>query len=105
MRVFARPVHPTSTYTSFDNDNGRVKDDWSFELTNVYGMNRLSINPMPTVWAVRRIEHDGRDYADVPVDLHGGQKLDGLTIVLSSRCPGSMGPCWTSGASRRKGRR
>ena len=87
MRVFARPVDPTSTYTSFDNDNGRVKDDWSFELTNVYGMNRLSINPMPTGWAVRRIEHDGRDYADVPVDLHGGQKLDGVSIVLPSRCP------------------
>ena len=87
MRVFATPVDPTSTYTSFDNDNGRVKDDWSFELTNVYGLNKLSINPMPTGWAVRRIEYDGKDYADVPVDLHGGQKLDGVTIVLSKSLP------------------
>jgi hypothetical protein len=87
MRVFARAVDPTTTYTSFDNDNGRVKDDGTFELTNVYGLNKLSINPMPTGWAVRRIEHDGKDYADVPVDLHGGQKLDGVTIVLSKSLP------------------
>jgi hypothetical protein len=87
MRVAARPVDPTSTYSSFDNDNGRVKDDWTFELTNVYGQNRVSINPMPTGWAVRRIEHDGKDYADLPVELHGGQKLEGVTIVLSKTLP------------------
>jgi Carboxypeptidase regulatory-like domain len=87
MRVFARPVDPTSTYTSFDNDNGRVKDDWTFDLTNVFGQNRLSINPMPTGWAVRRIEHEGKDYADVPVEPRGGQKLDGVTIVLSKTLP------------------
>jgi hypothetical protein len=87
MRVSARPVDPTSTYTSFDNDNGRVKDDFTFELANVYGKNKISINPMPTGWAVRRIEHDGKDYADLPVELHGGQKLDGVTIVLSKTLP------------------
>jgi hypothetical protein len=87
MRVAARPVDPTSTYASFDNDNGRVKDDWTFELANVYGKNKITINPMPTGWAVRRIEHEGKDYADLPVELHGGQKLDGVTIVLSKTLP------------------
>jgi Carboxypeptidase regulatory-like domain len=87
MRVNARAVDPTSTYTSFDNDNGRVKDDWSFELTNVYGLNKLSVNPLPTGWALRRIEHEGKDYADVPVELRGGQKLDGVTFVLSKTLP------------------
>jgi hypothetical protein len=91
MRVFSRPVDPTSTYSSFDNDNGRVKDDWTFELTNVYGQNKITINPMPTGWAVRRIEHEGKDYADIPVELHGGQKLDGVVIVLSKTLPRFLG--------------
>lgn len=91
MRVSARPVDPTSTYTSFDNDNGRVKDDWSFEVMNVYGLNRLSVNPLPTGWAVRRIEHDGKDYADVPVELRGGQKLDNVQVVLSKTLPRFQG--------------
>jgi hypothetical protein len=68
-----------------------VKDDWTFELTNVYGQNKLSISPMPTGWAVRRIEHDGKDYADIPVELHGGRKLDGVTIVLSKTLPRFQG--------------
>ena len=87
MRVNARPVDPTSTYTSFDNDNGRVKDDWSFELNNVYGLNKLSVNPLPTGWAIRRIEYEGKDYADLPMELRGGQKLDGVTFVLSKTLP------------------
>ena len=91
MRVSARPVDPTSTYSAFDNDNGRVKDDWSFEVVNVYGLNKLSVNPMPTGWAIRRIEHDGKDYADVPVELRGGQKLEGVTIVLSKTLPRVQG--------------
>jgi len=48
VHLFGRPVDPTATYSSFgDNDNGRVKDDWTFELANVYGKNKITINPMP----------------------------------------------------------
>ena len=91
MRVSARPVDPTTTYSGFDNDNGRVKDDWTFEVANIYGLNKLSVSPMPTGWAIRKIEHEGKDYADTPVDLHGGQKLDGVTIVLSKTLPRLQG--------------
>jgi protocatechuate 3,4-dioxygenase beta subunit len=91
MRVSARPVDPTTTYSSFDNDNGRVKDDQSFELTNVYGQNRLSVSPLPTGWAVRSIDVGGKDYADAPIDLRGGIRLDGVTITLSKSLPKLQG--------------
>jgi hypothetical protein len=92
MRVSARPVDPTSTYASFgDNDNGRVKDDGSFEVTNVYGQNRLSVSPLPAGWAVRAIEHGGKDYADVPIDLRGGTRLDNVTVILSKTLPRVQG--------------
>ena len=91
MRVNARPVDPTSTYTSFDNDNGRVKDDGAFEVTNIYGQNRLTVSPVPSGWAVRAIEHGGKDYADVPIDLRGGTRLDNVTIILSKTLPRVQG--------------
>ena len=91
MRVSARPVDPTSTYSSFDNDNGRVKDDGSFEVTNVYGQNRITVGPLPTGWAVRSIEHGGKDYADVPIDLRGGTRLDNVTVILSKTLPRVQG--------------
>jgi len=92
MRVLARPVDPTTTYQSFgDNDNGRVKDDWTFEVGNAYGLNRLSVSPLPTGWAIRSIDHGGKDYADVPLDLRGGIRLDNITIVLSKTLPRLQG--------------
>jgi hypothetical protein len=92
MRVFARPVDPTMTYQSIgDQDNGRVKDDWSFEVKNVFGLNRLSISPLPTGWAVRSVDVGGKDYADVPLDLRGGIQLDNVTIVLSKTLPRVQG--------------
>jgi hypothetical protein len=91
MRVSARPIDPTSTYSSFDNDNGRVKDDWTFDVANVYGVNKLSIGPLPTGWAVRSIDIAGKDYADVPIDVHGGVHLDNATIVLSKTLPRLQG--------------
>jgi hypothetical protein len=88
MRVSARAIDPTTTYQSFgDQDNGRVKDDGSFEVANVFGLNRITVSPLPTGWVVRSIEYQGRDLADVPVDVRGGQRFDGVTIVLSQSLP------------------
>jgi hypothetical protein len=87
MRVSARPVDPTTTYTSFDNDNGRVKDDMTFDVTNAYGLNKISISPLPTGWALKSIEYGGKDYADIPMEFRGGQRLDNVTITLSKSLP------------------
>lgn len=91
MRVSSRPVDPTRTYTTFDNDNGRVKDDGVFELANVFGLNRLSVGPLPSGWAIKSIDYDGKDLADVPVDVAPGQRLDGVTLVISKTLPKLVG--------------
>ena len=88
MRVSVRAIDPTTTYqTSFDQDNGRVKDDWTFDVTNVFGPNRISVGPLPTGWVVRSIDFQGKDLADVPIDVRGGQRLDGITVVVSKTLP------------------
>jgi hypothetical protein len=54
-------------------------------------VSRLSVSPLPAGWVVRTIEHGGKDYADVPIDLRGGTRLDGVSIVLSKTLPRVQG--------------
>ena len=87
MRVSARPIDPGTTYSYFGDDNGRVRDDGAFEVRGVFGTSRLSVGPLATGWALKSIEYQGKDFADVPVDLRGGERLEGLTVVLSKSLP------------------
>ena len=87
LRVSARPVEPDSTYQRFTEDNGRVKDDGSFELTDVIGLQRLSVGPLASGWAVKEIASDGKDYADAPIEIRSGQRIEGLTIVITNKFP------------------
>ena len=50
-------------------------------------MNRISVSPVAPGWALKSIEDQGKDFADVPVDIRGGERLEGLTIVLSKNLP------------------
>jgi len=67
-------------------DNGRVRDDGTFELKAVVGSNRLTVGGLPEGWAIRRIDQGGKDYTTTPFDTFG-QTLDGFTIVLTNRFP------------------
>src|SRR5262249_49586142 len=87
LQLSARPVDPDSTYQRFNQDNGRVKDNGTFEMTELAGAHRLSIGPLPSGWAVKSIDFDGKDYADIPVEVKNGQKIEGMTVVLSNRLP------------------
>ena len=87
MRVSTRPVDPQRTYATFDQDNGRVRDDLTFEVKGVFGANRVNIGPAPTGWAVRSIEYEGKDLVDMPIELTGGQTIDGVTVILSKKLP------------------
>lgn len=67
-------------------DNGRLRDDGSFELKSVVGSVRLTVGPLSDGWAVRQIEHNGRDLTLQPFDTMG-QTLEGVTISLTDRFP------------------
>ena len=67
-------------------DNGRLKDDGTFELKQVIGSNRLTVGPLPDGWAIRAIDHNGRDLTTQPLDTQG-TTLDGVVISLTNRFP------------------
>jgi hypothetical protein len=71
-------------------DNGRVRDDGSFELKSIAGQVRLSIGPLSDGWAIRQIDQGGRDVTSQPFDT-AGRTLDGFTIALTNRFPSASG--------------
>jgi Carboxypeptidase regulatory-like domain len=88
-RLFVRalPVD-RDTVTNFGAgpDNGRIREDGTFELKQVIGASRLTVGSLPDGWAVRQIDQNGRDLAVQPFDPQG-QTLDGTTIVLTNHFP------------------
>ena len=76
------------TQTNFGSapDNGRVREDGSFELKMIIGSSRLTLGGMPDGWAIRQIDQGGRDLAVQPFDPQG-QTIEGATVVLTNRFP------------------
>jgi protocatechuate 3,4-dioxygenase beta subunit len=65
-------------------ESGRVKDDWSFSVTGVFGSARVLVT-VPDTWTVRSILHEGRDIVDVPVQMKSGEELTGLQVIVVNR--------------------
>lgn len=88
FRVAARPVNRDVTVGAPPGqDNGRVREDWSFTLTGLIGANRISLGTLPPGWAIKSIDHNGRDFTDAPLDLASGEKYDDVVITLTDRFP------------------
>jgi Carboxypeptidase regulatory-like domain len=87
LTVRALPVE-RDTQTNFGSapDNGRVREDGSFELKTIIGSSRLTVAPLPDGWAIRQVDQNGRDIAAQPFDPQG-QTLEGATVVLTTRFP------------------
>jgi hypothetical protein len=87
LTVRALPVdRDTAVFMGSIPDNGRLKEDGSFDLKQIIGSNRLSVGPLPDGWAVRSIDYNGRDLTTQPLDTQGAT-FDGAVIALTNRFP------------------
>ena len=73
-----------------NSDSGRVKEDWTFTVTGVFGAARLRAT-LPDGWAMTSILHDGRDVTDTAFELKSGEVLSGVQVVLTNRVNGIGG--------------
>jgi protocatechuate 3,4-dioxygenase beta subunit len=64
-------------------DSGRVRDDWTFRVTGIWGPARVHAT-VPDGLAVKAVLYDGRDVADTPLELRSGAELSGVRIVLTA---------------------
>jgi hypothetical protein len=85
IRIVGRPVTGDNDprVGSLLPDSGRVKNDWTFSVSGVYGPARLRVN-LPDGWTVKAILRDGRDVADVAFDPKSGEELSGLQVIISN---------------------
>ena len=65
-------------------DSGRVKDDWTFTVTSVFGAARPRAS-VPDGWTVKAILHDGRDMSDAPTEMKSGEELTDVQVIVSKR--------------------
>ena len=65
-------------------DSGRVKDDWSYTVTPVFGAAYVRAN-VPDGWTVKTILYDGRDISDTPIEMTSGETLTDVQVVVSNR--------------------
>lgn len=65
-------------------DSGRVREDWRFSVPAVFGAARVRAI-VPEGWTVKAILHDGRDIADMPVEMKSGETMSGVQVIVSNR--------------------
>jgi carboxypeptidase family protein len=65
-------------------DSGRVREDWTFTVTNAYGASRLYAS-LPDGWAVKTILHEGRDITDTSVEMKSGEELTDVQVIVTNR--------------------
>lgn len=94
MRVttqLAIPSRAPSPAVTPGEDDGSVRPDGSFSRKSPSEAVIVRASPLPRGWAIKRIEIGGRDHADVPVELGGGQRLEGVKVVITNRFPSVAG--------------
>src|SRR5262249_34837631 len=64
--------------------SGRVRDDWSFVVTNAFGASRLATS-LPDGWSLKSIVYDGRDVTDAALEAKSGEELSGIAVIVTNQ--------------------
>jgi hypothetical protein len=75
---------PTNTAGMNVADSGRVKDDWTFVVSPLFGSVRLAAT-LPDGWAVKTILHAGEDITDRAVEMKSGEEMADVQVIVTNR--------------------
>jgi hypothetical protein len=64
--------------------SAEVGADGTFSISGVFGRSRLRAM-LPDEWAVKAVMHDGRDIAELPIELGSGETLSGVHVIVTKR--------------------
>jgi hypothetical protein len=87
----APPPPPPPGGSGVITDSGRIKEDWTFAVTPIFGAARLRVSP-PDGWSVKSIVQDGRDISDAVVEMKSGEELSGVQVIVTNRVTSVGGP-------------
>jgi hypothetical protein len=90
LRVFASEVDTGDGMAVGNGDrNGRINDDWTFEIPNLFGRAMLFVNNTNTGatgrLTMKAVTLNGQDVTYSGFDTQGQARIDGVEIVLTTR--------------------
>lgn len=94
LRVITRPAIPMrgpSTPTTPGEDDGLVGSGGAFLRRSMSGPVLIRLTGLPSGWAIKGIEVDDRDHADVPMEVRGGRRIDNVRVVITNQFPSVTG--------------
>ena len=87
VRIAAKPLNPDlggpPRGPGGNADSGRVKDDWTFVVSGLFGPARLHVD-LPDTLVLKAIVQDGRDVTDSALEARNGETLSNVQVVVSA---------------------
>ena len=87
VRITAKPLNPdlgsAPRGPGGNADSGRVKDDWTFAVSGLFGPARLHVE-LPDTLVLKAIVQDGRDVTDAALEARNGEMLSNVQVVVSA---------------------
>jgi len=85
LRVGSVPVGDEVAMAQMGTPPGRVGDDWTFELTGLFGARVLTVLGLGARWRLKAVYLGGADITDTGFEVRGAQSLSGLEVVLTNQ--------------------
>jgi hypothetical protein len=82
MNITALPVDMVPMPMS---SAGRVRDDWTFEVSGLADRRRLRVAKLPAGWFLKSVTHEGTDVTDSGIEFRQGHEITGIDILLTQR--------------------
>ena len=82
LRVMPRTAD-TEMFAGIGQRTDPVADDGSFEAKGVSGSVIFRPVGLPTGWMLKRVEYNGRDITDTPIEFKGQEEATGVEVVLT----------------------
>jgi hypothetical protein len=64
---------------------GRVRDDWTFEVSGLADRRRFRVSNLPVGWFLKSVIYNGVDVTDSGIEFNEGHGITGVDIVLTQR--------------------
>ena len=63
----------------------RVRSNWTFELSDLYGAYLLRATRLPYPWSIKALRLNGQDVTDAVIDFTDGESTTGIELVLTDQ--------------------
>jgi len=75
---------------------GRIRPDWTFEITGLYGKRLVRPSALPKGWTLASVTMNGDDVTDTGVEVSAGADVSGLEVTVTQQAASVSGTVTTT---------